>query len=82
MAFLCGNLQCSVCGCTMHAKGSLVNTIIGALLGSVFLYLLIFGWSSGNWWPAVLMVAVYVALFTCISYAMGLGRAGTKKFRL
>lgn len=82
MVFWGGNFECPECGCSMFAKGSWLNTLVGAVVGSVILYFIFYGLASGNWWPAIALVLSSLALTVYVSYSMGLGRVGSKRFRL
>ncbi len=82
MAFFGSNFTCVECGCSLRAKGSPLNTLIAAAAGSLLFYLIFYGLASGNWWPAVILVLVCFICTTVFSYFLGLGRLGTRRFRL
>jgi len=82
IAFLGGSINCLSCGAKLKAGGRLYSNIIGSVIGSLFLFVVIYALAIKSWLP---VIATLIASWLTISitiYFSGFKRVGTKRFKI
>lgn len=82
IAFLGGTLACGSCGVQLKPGGRFVSTLVGAAVGSAFLYVVLYSLAISSWLPAVSVLVLGWFLVGTSIYFSGIKRVETKKFHI
>ena len=82
IAFLGGSLVCEKCGAQLKVGGRFFTTLIGAAVGSVFLYVVLYSLAVNSWLPVIFVVILAWCLVSTVIYFSGFKRVGTKRFHI
>ena len=82
IAFLGGTLACGSCGAQLKPGSRFVSTLVGAAVGSAFLYVGVYSLAISSWLPAVAVLVLGWCLVGTSKYFSGFKRVGTKQFHI
>jgi len=73
---------CGSCGAKLKPGGKIVSTLVGAAVGSAFLYVVLYSLAISSWLPAVAVLVLGWCLVVTSIYFSGFKRVGTKQFHI
>ena len=82
IALLGGICDCPECGAELVLGGRVVSTILGAIIGSAFMYIIIYALVMASIIPIVLTLLVVWLSSASIACFSGFKRVGTKRFHI
>lgn len=82
IAFLGGSIVCQSCGAQLKAGGRFISTLVGAVIGSVSLYIAIYSVVVNSWLPIIVTLGFTWCLVGVVIYYSGFKRVGTKQFHI
>jgi predicted RNA-binding Zn-ribbon protein involved in translation (DUF1610 family) len=82
LSLFSGQAKCSECGQLLKPKGKFASVFIGAITGSVFLYVGLYSLAIESWLPIILLLFGAYFLSAIPPYILGLTYSGKKQFKL
>lgn len=82
LAFLNGSVLCPKCGARLVAGGRFIGVMIGAVVGSMFLYVAFYALAKNSWIPVWVAIIFAWGMAGTATYFAGLRPTGTKRFRI
>lgn len=82
IAFLGGSMSCRSCGAQLKAGGRLYSNIIGAVIGSLFLFVMAYALTIKSWLPVISIIIATWFIISVTIYFSGFKRVGTRRFNI